>query len=109
MAKLWLDDIREPWNHGCVGWTWVKTAEDAIELLKKEFVEEASLDHDLAPEHYPFSDVPESQYTQKTGYDVVLWLEQNPEYWPKNGVRVHSMNPVGRQRMQVVVDRHYRG
>jgi hypothetical protein len=109
MAKLWLDDIREPWKHGCIGWTWVKTADEAIELLKTGTVEVASLDHDLAVEHYPGEDVREENYTEKTGYAVVEWLEQNPQYWPSGGVKVHSMNPVGRERMQLVIDKHYRG
>lgn len=42
-----------------------------------------------------------------TGYDVVLWLEANPQFWPKGGVRCHSMNPVGKQRMEVAIHRHY--
>jgi len=104
--KLWLDDVREPWKHGCLGWTWAKTAEEAIEFLKTGKVEEASLDHDLAWEHYPGSGIPSTQYTAKTGYDVVLWMEEN-NVWPPNGVRVHSMNPVGRAKMEAAINKHY--
>lgn len=42
--KPWLDDIREPWKHGCLGWTWAKTADQAIEYLKTGTVTEASLE-----------------------------------------------------------------
>lgn len=107
--KMWLDDIREPWKFGAIGWEWVKTAEEAINLLKAGEVEVASLDHDLSDEHYPWNrsneyDMPVSG--AGTGYDVVCWMEEN-NAWPKGGVSVHSMNPVGRKRMQVVIDKHY--
>ena len=45
----------------------------------------------------------------KSGYDVVCWLEQHPEFWPLKGVRVHSANPAGAARMRQVINRHYRG
>jgi hypothetical protein len=41
--QLWLDDTRQPSR----GFTWAKTAEKAIELLKTGKVNFASLDHDL--------------------------------------------------------------
>jgi len=105
--KLWLDDVREPWMWGRVGWEWVKTGERAIELLKSGRVTEASLDHDLAWEHYPGNGITTNNQGPMTGYDVCCWLEQNPQYWPQDGVIVHSMNPVGRAKMQEVIDRHY--
>lgn len=104
--KLWLDDVRQPWKFGCIGWEWAKTADEAIALLKTGAVTQASLDHDLAPEHYPFAEVPEAEYKEKTGYTVVLWMEEN-NVWPVDGVTVHSMNPVGRTRMMVVICAHY--
>lgn len=97
--KLWLDDIREPWRFGCIGWTWVKTADEAIEALKTGTVTEASLDHDLS-EKATLGD-----FTgERTGYDVVCWMEEN-NVWPENGVRVHSFNPAGKQRMLQVLER----
>ena len=45
--NLWLDDVREPWRHGRIGWEWAKTASEAIALLETGKVENASLDHDL--------------------------------------------------------------
>lgn len=87
-VKLWLDDLRTP----PPGWTWAKTFDEAVEILKTGLVVAASLDHDLGLE--------------KTGYDVVCWMEEN-DVWPKNGVSVHSMNPVGRAKMQVVIENNY--
>jgi hypothetical protein len=45
--RLWLDDVRPPWRHGCLGWDWVTTAAEAIAALATGTVTEASLDHDL--------------------------------------------------------------
>jgi hypothetical protein len=105
--KLWLDDIRDPSKLGLVGWVWCRTAESAIDLFKSGDVTKASLDHDLSWEHYPGSGIPERQWSHLTGYDVVCWLEEHPEYWPHEGVTVHSMNQVGRKRMLAVVRKHY--
>lgn len=44
---------------------------------------------------------------EKTGYTVACWLEEHPEFWPVDGVRVHSMNPAGKAKMLQVVDAHY--
>lgn len=107
-VRLWLDDCREPWKHGCLGWEWAKTADEAIAILKTGRVIEASLDHGLSWEHYPGADVQEGDYKEKTGYDVLCWIEENNK-WPVGGVRVHSMNPVGRQRMVTVLIKHYGG
>lgn len=54
------------------------------------------LDHDLGdpdPSH--------------TGYDIINLLEANPELLPGKIVLVTS-NPVGRKKMQSVIDRMYR-
>lgn len=102
--RLWLDDVRDPRRYSMIHeWTWVKTAAEAIELLKTGQVEYASLDHDLGGHTFVASDGPEP-----TGYTVVLWLEAHPEFWPKEGVAVHSMNPAGAMRMRAVIDAHYR-
>lgn len=98
--NLWLDDIRDPVQHGYVGWTWVKTYDAAIALLKTGNVEVASLDHDLslmATLGYPDKEL--------TGYDVVCWMEEN-NVWPSRGCYVHSANPVGKQRMELVLRKY---
>lgn len=107
--KLWLDDIREPWKFGCLGWTWAKTAAEAIAHLRSGLVEEASLDHDLTSEQMIQGGFVGKVYEdgQKSGYDVVCWLEQHPEFWPPKGVRVHSANPAGAARMRKVIRRWY--
>jgi len=117
---LWLDDVRTAPGYG---WITVKTADEAIEKLKTGQVEFASLDHDLADEHYPWNAIqdlvdpddwsfylhqyPENGFfKEKTGYNVILWMEEN-NVWPTHGVRCHSMNPVGRDRINTVIKKHY--
>ena len=116
--KLWLDDIRDPAQYAFFGkdnqikggydYTWVKTADEAIELLKTGQVTYASLDHDLAWDHYIGKEYVNGKSPEKTGYDVVLWMQTN-NVWPKDGCVVHSMNPVGRKKMQYIIDKHYGG
>lgn len=107
LMRLWLDDVRDPANFGCVGWTWAKTADEAIAHLFSGVVERASLDHDLTPAQTLPADGTIKTDGEKSGYDVVCWLEQNPQFWPTGGVEVHSQNPAGIQRMRQVVDKHY--
>lgn len=101
--KLWLDDVREPWKHGYVGVEWAKTADEAISILKTGRVTFASLDHDLSE----MATIGQPGPNEKTGYTVVCWLEEHPEFWPEDGVKVHSMNPVGAKRMRQVIEAHY--
>lgn len=75
-------------------------------MFKTGRVTEASLDHDLAWDHYPQNGI-EQKSNVMTGYDVCCWLEKNPQYLPQDGVTVHSMNPVGKERMKQVIDRLY--
>lgn len=110
--KIYLDDIRNPPS----GWDLVKTADACIAKLETGNVEELSLDHDLAEEHYDEKNweyidmhgytgtMDRANYREKTGYSVVQWMIQN-NVWPKLVV-VHSMNPVGRASMVQAVDRH---
>jgi NAD+-processing family protein with receiver domain len=106
--RLWLDDIRVPDLFGYFGWHWAKTASDAIDCLRTGQVVQASLDHDLTPEQTMGNLYGQIRTDgQKSGYDVVLWLEQHPQFWPPEGVRVHSANPAGKARMEVVIKKHY--
>ena len=99
--RLWLDDLREPWRFGYLRSEWAKTANHAVEILKTGTVTFASLDHDLT-----IADTLGKPTGEKTGYDVVLWLEETG-LWPPEGVAVHSMNPVGKERMRRVIEHHY--
>lgn len=117
--RLWLDDVRDPKLNGAIGFDWAKDYGEAITYLQTGEVTFASLDHDIgackectdAMFHVGDMKSPETTFFNrcphaKSGYDVVLWMEQN-DVWPPDGVRVHSMNPVGKQRMEQVINAHY--
>lgn len=90
MRNLLIDDMRD-----IVGMTKVaRTFEQGIEALKEGNWDILYLDHDLG------------QPEPKNGYKIMCWLEEHPEFLPKKIILVTS-NPVGRQKMQAVLDRLY--
>jgi hypothetical protein len=117
--RLWLDDFRLPPD----GWYWAKTVKEAKELidaaLEEGTWEFASLDHDLGaceeclggltPEEWlkqhHYESMPNCEHFG-TGYTLICWMEEH-DIWPDGGVTCHSMNPVGRARINQVIDKHY--
>ncbi len=99
--KLWLDDIRDPNLHGAIGFTWVKTYDEAIKYLSTGSVTFASLDHDLT-----IDDTLGNPKGEKTGYDVICWMEEN-NIIPNNGIACHSQNPSGKARIEQVIRKLY--
>lgn len=57
------------------------------------------LDHDLASF--------DAKGKEKTGYDIMCWLEEHTEYLPKK-IELVTSNPVGRKKMQLVIDQLYK-
>lgn len=118
VTDLWLDDDnnRKPPTFTDCGlcWTWARTADEAIEMLKSGTVQFASLDHDLADSHYfafflseeSGGQLDTSKCKEKTGLDVLLWMEEN-NVWPVAGIRIHTMNTVRKPVMLEIVKRHY--
>lgn len=95
---IWLDDVRFP---PARAWTWVKDFDEFFNLMMEtapEDVEVASLDHDLAPEHYPWSEVSPGAWTAKCGLDVVHAMI-GVKFFPAQ-VILHSMNPAGVKNMR---------
>ena len=82
--KLWLDDLRLEGD----GWLRARGVDEAIELMKTHEIEFASLDHDLGDWAVAGGD----------GYKLIHWMIEN-DCWPTGGIRVHSSNPVGVERM----------
>ncbi len=92
--KVYLDDERKTPE----GWTRVYWPAEAIDFLKRGVVTEISLDHDLGDDE------------RGTGYDVVLWIE---EQVCTNGfkppiIHVHSANSSAKIKMQAGIDMIYR-
>lgn len=107
--RLWLDDKRDPGKFGREDWLWAMTAAEAIQAFRRGDIECASLDHDLTDRQMVLGGCCARIEDDgvMSGYDVILWLEQHPEYWPKGGVQVHSQNPAGRARMEAAIHKHY--
>lgn len=94
MKTLLIDDIRNL--------PATKVARDyfsGIEALENAEWDILLLDHDLA--------CYDEDGKEWTGYDVMCWLEAHPEHLPKQEIRIVSSNPVGRNRMQTVIDKLY--
>lgn len=72
---------------------------DGIAALQERQWDVLYLDHDLGDFSGPNG-------RERTGYDVVCWLEQNPEFMPKKVVVVSS-NPVGRSNIAAVLGRFF--
>jgi hypothetical protein len=90
--KIFLDDIR---NAPDDSWTVVRTAQEALKLLKEGNVEVISLDHDLGS-------------GKLTGYDVVKWIEKEvflKKEYKSPAIQIHSANPVGRQNISAAIKR----
>jgi hypothetical protein len=97
--KVFLDDDyenRHPPEEDWANWVRVRTAEDAIKLLKTGLVEEISLDNDLGER---FSE----------GHTVLDWLEERifTENFegPIPSIKIHSANSVRATQMRKIVDK----
>ena len=100
--RLWLDDVRP----APVGWVWVKTVDEAIACLQTGGVEEASFDHDLGRCAVCADCVKCACRCHLTGTTLVDWMAAE-NIWPRTKPRVHSSNPVGRERMRQTIDRYW--
>lgn len=89
--KIWLDDER-PMPQGFD--RQVKTADEAIALLKSGGVTLISLDHDLG------------ETENGTGYNVARFIEFSAYHrkFAPIEVLIHSANPVGRGRMEQAIN-----
>lgn len=94
---VWLDDVR-PMPLGFD--VHVKTARDAIELLRAKKVSKISLDHDLGEVAFEGH----RRVEPGNGYQVACEIESlaNDGY-PRIQVLVHSANPVGVRKMQEAI------
>ena len=92
--KLWIDDVREPPE----GYEWIKTTEDAIERIKHLGrcgieIELLDLDHDAGD-------------FAKFGGDYIKILDFLERVMISIPIRIHSMNPVGRENMRAIIQRN---
>lgn len=93
--KIFLDDERPV----PTGWTGVGWPSEVIGLLETGDVTHISLDHDLGDAE----DAAREGRTERTGYDVLVWLEERVFFdanFPVPVISIHSANAAGRERMQ---------
>lgn len=88
--RVYLDDVRIPRNPE--NWRIVRTAEEALSLVRTGLVSYISFDHDLG--------------TELTGYDVAKEIEElvfagkiNCPQW-----NIHSANPVGARAIKAAME-----
>lgn len=92
LVTIWLDDERDPNTHDFANAIWFKTGEDLITWFQQNEMSNVSLislDHDLGD-------------GRMTGYDVLVWIEEQVmlhEAKPPMCMKIHTQNPVGRDRM----------
>lgn len=94
--KLWVDDVRPAPD----GYVWLRTTEEARtciriyertpELTQIELID---IDHDAG------------DFAHLGGDYIKLldWLEETGRNYP---IRIHSMNPVGRENMRAIIRRN---
>lgn len=117
--NLWLDDVRDPNDHGHIGYVWVKTVGEAMDWLLAEAVDHLSLDHDLGICAKCREGMTDDEWYERnkglamphcdhvgTGYSLCLWMAETG-HWPREKPTVHSANPVGAKRMRGVIERYY--
>lgn len=97
--RIWLDDDLEN-RVAPPGWIHVTTAWNAIDLLRTGRVVELSLDHDLGNDE-----------RHGRGTDVVDFIAEEQELrgrrlWPRDGIRLHTANPYGRDAMRRTIRRY---
>lgn len=90
MKTLLIDDLRN-----IKADVIARTYDEGIKALQSQHFNILYLDHDLG-------DTDEN----KTGYGIMVFLEENPKYLP-NKIILVTANPVGRNRMQLVIDKIY--
>lgn len=73
-----------------------RTYDEGIKALQSQHFDILYLDHDLG-------DIDEN----KTGYGIMVFLEENPKYLPDKIILI-TANPVGRIRMQNIIDKIYK-
>ena len=100
--KLWLDDVRP----APAGYIWAKTVNRAKEIIINN---EELLEVNLGKSTYRIDiidiDHDAGDYAEDGGDYIKLldWLEETGRNYP---IRIHSMNPVGKENMRAIIQRN---
>lgn len=90
--KIWLDDIRPAPE----GYIWCKSVNSAKKVIEsaRGVISLLDIDHDLGDYAYDGGD----------GIKLLDWLVETQRFYP---IRIHTMNPVGRENMVLLVKRYW--
>lgn len=99
-VKMWHDDVR-PLPNDKQDWIWVRTNDEAKELLSTCKVVECSLDHDLGHHYINVEDEEDAIYlkgdSEDDGFQLVKWMIEKNIIPPR--ITIHSWNPYGAEMM----------
>ena len=104
--KLWIDDVRQAPNM----YVWLKSVDEAKECI--EFLEEQLEKVPTEIRRYSGNNIEIIDVDNDAGdygrfggdYIKLLdWLEETGRNYP---IRIHSMNPVGRENMRAIIQRN---
>lgn len=92
--KLWIDDVREPPR----GYVWCKSVGQTKQVIRAEElrhgkIEILDMDHDAGDYAFDGGDF----------IKILDWMEFTNRNYP---IRIHSMNPVGRENMRAIIRRN---
>ena len=107
--NVWLDD--EPETRTCPpGFIHIGDIEEIKKMLIDDEIDQLSLDHDLGMCIMCTAGAEDGETVQcphvATGYDLVLWMKKTGN-WPQSKPIVHSQNPVGKERMERMIEESY--
>lgn len=101
LYQIWLDDIRPAPE----GYLWFKSVNDAKSFIESKKDNQCifilDLDHDLGDYSYDGGDAIKL-------IEWLLWEGYNEMNWIRFIFNLHTMNPVGRDNMQALIDRYFR-
>jgi len=91
--RIWLDDDLVDRTPPSEDWIHVTNVDAVTKLMEVADVVELSLDHDLGDDE-----------VHGRGIDVIDWLVvrhvvHGEDRWPRDGISLHTGNPVGRENM----------
>jgi hypothetical protein len=97
--RLWIDDVRPMPEDFDI---WAKTANEALDILKKGVITHVSFDYDLGDVHKIGSQIATWSEHEMSGYDVASWIEGEAFQGNMGPITytVHSANPVGAKRIE---------
>ena len=92
--KIWVDDLREAPN----GYVWCKSVGQTKQVIRAqelihEPIEILDMDHDAGDYAFDGGDF----------IKILDWMEYTNRNYP---IRIHSMNPVGRENMRAIIRRN---